>query len=82
MAISRRQGSTQNSSKKIKLCSLNICGLSERSKLVINKYVDSEDIDILALQETGTDDLSKLELHNMSAISDTNKAANKGTALL
>ena len=81
MATSRRQGSTQNSSKKIKLCSLNICGLSERSKLVINKYVDSEDIDILALQETGTDDLSKLELHNMSAISDTNKAANKGAAL-
>jgi exonuclease III len=81
MAISRRQGNTQNSNKKVKMCTLNICGLSERSKLVINKYVDSEEIDILCLQETGTDDLSKLEIHNMSNISDTNKAANKGVAL-
>ena len=81
MAISRRQGNNTISSNKVKLCTLNICGLSERSKLVINKYVDSKEIDILCLQETGTDDSSKLEIHNMSNISDTNKAANKGVAL-
>ena len=83
MEANRRHGNrtNTNSSNKIKLCTLNICGLSERSKLVINKYVDSKEIDILCLQETGTDDSSKLEIHNMCNISDTNKAANKGVAL-
>ena len=81
MAISRRQGNNTNSSNKVKLCTINICGLSERSKFVINNYVDSKEIDILCLQETGKDDSFKLEIHNMSNISDTNKAANKGVAL-
>ena len=67
--------------KTIKMCTLNICGLSNRSKFVINKFMDKENIDFLAMQETGTDDLSKLELENTNVICDTNKAANKGTAL-
>ena len=77
----QRNTGRSESNKKFKLCTLNICGLSQRSKLVLNNYVYAENIDILALQETGTDDLSKLELFNMSVICDTNKATNKGAAL-
>ena len=65
----------------IKLCSINIGGWSEKSKFFIDKYVNSEGFDALFVQETLTDDLSYLELHNMSAICDTNKAANRGVAL-
>ena len=71
----------QYRSTKVKLGSINICGLSNHSKLVINKYIEDEEIDWLAVQETGSDNISNLELHNMSFICDTNKAANKGTAL-
>ena len=66
---------------KIKLCSINIDGLSERSKFMINKYQHSENIDFLFVQETRTDDHSKLEIPNMSMICDPNKASNLGTAL-
>ena len=66
---------------KIRCCSINIDGMSDRSKFMLNKYNKTENFDIIFAQETGTDDLSKLELLNMSAISDTNKAANRGAAL-
>ena len=67
--------------KNIKLCSINIDGFSERSKFVINNYNHSEEFDVLFVQETLTDDLSRLELNNMSVICDTNKAVNRGVAL-
>ena len=76
-----RTNNSNISNKKLKLGSINICGLSERSKLCLNKFIDSDNIDILALQETGTVDPTQLELVNMSAICDTNNAANKGTGL-
>ena len=66
---------------KLKLCTLNICGLSSRSKFVLNKFNESEDIDILFTQETGTAETNKLALTNMSVISDVNSANNKGAAL-
>ena len=66
---------------KLKMCSVNICGLSSRSQFVLNKYIESDCIDILKMQETGTADLTKLEIQNMSVISDRNNAVNKGTAL-
>ena len=65
----------------IKSCTINIGGWSERSKFMLNKYTNTEDFDFLCVQETLTDDLSSLELQNMSVISDTNKAANRGVAL-
>ena len=74
-------GNNVTNMKKMRHCTLNICGLSTRSKFMINKFIESEKIDILALQETCTSDLSKLKIENMSVIIDTNKAANKGTAL-
>lgn len=81
MATRRTQTNRNNPNKKVKICTLNICGLSNRSKMMLSKYVADENIDVLALQETGTDNLSSLELLNMSAITDTNKAVNKGAAL-
>ena len=71
----------RNSNIKLKLGTINICGLSNRSRMVINKFTDSEKIDVLAVQETGTSNIDNLELNNMSVISDTNDAANKGAAL-
>ena len=60
---------------------VNVCGLSERTKFSLNRYVEVDKIDILALQETNTSDGEKLQLHNMFCISDSNKASNKGVAL-
>ena len=75
----KKQGQKKNLT--IKSCTINIGGWSVRSKFMLNKYTNSEDFDILCVQETLTDDLSSLELNNMSVISDTNKAANRGVAL-
>ena len=68
---------------KIKICTINICGLSNRSKMVLNKYSYDEELDAIAVQEvdTGTENLPNLELLNMSVITDTNKGKNKGAAL-
>ena len=70
-----------NTSTKFKFSTINICGLSNRSKLVLNKFIEDENLDMLAVQETGSDIISNLELLNMSVICDTNKSANKGAAL-
>ena len=75
-------GNTRNANSYISLCSINICGLSDRSKLVLDHYVDKEKYDIVAIQETGSTDSTKLRLSNMKAITDSNKAQNKGAALL
>ena len=76
MAINLQQGR-----RGIRICSINIGGLSERSKLVLDKYVDEEQYDIVTIQETGTVDPSKLSLSNMTAITDSNQAENKGAAM-
>ena len=65
----------------VKLCSINIGGWSDKSKFFVDKYVNTEGFDALFVQETLTDDLSYLQLHNMSTICDSNKAANRGVAL-
>ena len=77
----KNQRNSNESIKKIKFCSINIDGFSERSKFSINKYNHTEDFDVLFTQETGTDDSSRLELNNMSVITDTNKSVNRGVAL-
>ena len=61
---------------------INICGLSERSKMVLNHYANSKNFDALAVQETQTNLKENLELDNMQVIQDTNNAANKGACLL
>ena len=67
----------------LKICSINICGVSERSQLVLDKYNDENAFDILAVQETatGNPDPNHLQLSNMSVIRDSNKSANKGCAI-
>ena len=70
-----------NNPVKIKLCSINISGFSQRSKLTLDQYVDTEGFDIVVVQETGTSDLTKLKLSNMNCITDLNMAQNRGSAL-
>ena len=70
-----------NNQVKIKLCSINISGFSQRSKLTLDQYVDTEGFDIVVVQETGTSDLTKLKLSNMNCITDLNMAQNRGSAL-
>ena len=65
----------------IKLCSINISGFSKRSKLTLDKYVESEGFDIVTVQETGTCDRTKLKLSNMNCITDRNNARNRGSVL-
>ena len=65
----------------LKICTLNVCGYSERCTMTLNHYIDKEKIDWLATQETGTSNEETLKLHSMNFISDTNKAANRGAAL-
>ena len=55
--------------------------MSSRSKFTLNKFLDSEKIDLMCVLETNTTDPDKLELNNMGFISDTNEAANRGAAL-
>ena len=70
-----------NNQGTIKLCSINISGLSKRSKLTLDQYVESEGFDIVTVQETGTCDITKLKLSNMNCITDSNNARNRGSAL-
>ena len=70
-----------NNQGKIKLCSINISGLSKRSKMTLDQYVENEQFDMVAVQETGTSDLTKLKLSNMNCITDQNMASNRGSAL-
>lgn len=64
----------------IKICSINICGFSERSKFVLDKYADKEKWDMVLIQETGSANAGKINLSNMSTITDSNESINKGAA--
>ena len=65
----------------VKICSINICGLSSRSKLMVDKYNDTQNFDFIAAQETGSDNAEKLKLLNMKVISDSNQSRNRGASL-
>ena len=64
--------------KQIRLCSINICGLSQRSQHVLDYYTDREQLDLVAVQESGK---NNLYLTNMITVTDLNKGANRGCAL-
>ena len=78
---SNNNPATQNDANTLKVCTINICGMSNRSKFSLNKFLDTQKIDILCAQETDSTDSEKLELSNMCHITDTNRAANRGAAL-
>ena len=64
--------------KQIRLCSINICGLSQRSQHVLDYYTDVEQLDLVAVQESGQ---KNLHLTNMITVTDINKGENRGCAL-
>ena len=70
-----------NKQRKLKVCSINIGGLSERSRFMLDKYVSEKKIDVLCVQETGTADIDRHKLWNMNVSLDVNKGKNKGCAL-
>ena len=72
----------QNRNKNdIKLGSINICGFSKRSQMMVDRFCDLEQMDLLKVQETGTVDKEKLKLTNMKTVHDTNNAVNRGAVL-
>ena len=72
---------TTKPNKDVKQCSINIDGMSNTSKLLLDKYVDEEQIDILYVQETRSVCKEKLNLTNMRVVTDINKANNRGAAI-
>ena len=70
-----------NNKKNLSCFSINICGLSDKSKIPLDKYIYTEHPDMLAVQETLSSDLDKLSLTNMRVIADDNNAENRGAAL-
>ena len=65
----------------VNFCSINICGMSKRSQLCLNKFCYDKSIDILAVQESSSVDSTNYDLLNMSFVSDSNGSANKGAML-
>ena len=65
----------------LKICSINICGFSAKSKFLMDKYNADEGFHIISVQETESVNKGKLNMHNMEVITDTNQAKNHGAAL-
>ena len=65
----------------VNMCSINICGMSDRSRFVLDKFCYDKSIDILAVQESTTVDVSNLDLKFMTHTSDANNSMNKGAML-
>ena len=63
------------------ICSINISGMSDRSRLCLDKYCSTNKLDILAIQESGSRDRETLKLANMNYMLDSNMSQNKGCAL-
>ena len=66
---------------RVKICSINICGLSTRSNHMLDKYNDTQKFDFITLQENCTNITDKLKISNMKVITDTNHSKNRGAAL-
>ena len=65
----------------VNMCSINICGMSDHSRFVLDKFCYDKSIDILAVQESTTVDVSNLDLKFMTHTSDANNSMNKGAML-
>ena len=62
----------------IEICSINIDGFSERSKLMLEKYQFEKKFHLILLQESGSVPPDRLEMATMSSISDENFSKNRG----
>ena len=63
------------------ICSINICGMSDRSRICLDKYCATHKLDILAVQESGARDKESLKLANMEYMLDNNMSKNNGCLL-
>ena len=66
---------------RFKFCCINISGMSEKSRLLLDKYNDEEGFHLIFTQETLKVCKEKLNLTNMRVVTDTNQAKNRGAAL-
>lgn len=80
--VNKQSQSNTGTQFTAKICSVNICGLSQRSHMMLDKYVHDHDILLLSLQETGTINNMYKNLSNMTTFQDTNKQINKGCAIM
>ena len=75
------QSHNRKLSINLKFCSINIAGMSSRSRFMLDKYADTNQFDAMAVQESGTTEHEKLAVTNMQTITDDNCAKNKGSVL-
>ena len=79
---SKKRGNNKSKDTvNIKACSINIAGLSENSRFLLDKYRYDEDFDLVFVQETLSSDYEKLKITGMTTFSDNNNAKNRGVAL-
>ena len=69
----------EDNMKCLKACSINICGLSDRSRFTLDRYCHETALDVVAVQESFAN-LNR-NLTNMDYICDLNDSSNKGTLL-
>ena len=65
----------------VNICSINISGMSERSRFCLDSYCTTNKLDVLAVQESGTRKNELLKVCNMGYMLDMNASKNKGCAL-
>ena len=63
----------------LKICSINIGGLSPNSLMCLDKYNDENKFDLIKVQETGK--RVDVDLCNMKYIRDDNKSKNRGSSI-
>ena len=76
----RRSSNNHNRRNNMKFCSINIGGMSEKSRFLLDKHVNDEQYDMVFVQETGTTDIERLRLHGMTTLCDSNNAKNRGVS--
>ena len=79
--INTNQQTSRDATIKGKLCTINICGLSQRSHMMLDKYAHDKNLILLSVQETGPCQDHKT-LTNMKTYQDTNAQLNKGCAIM
>ena len=71
----------QTARVEVNICTINICGMSERSRFCLDQYSTVHKLDILAVQESGTRNKELLNICNMDYMLDNNDSNNKGCTL-
>ena len=72
---------TRETKMDLKICSINICGMFERSRFMLDKFEDVNTFDVITVQESETIDEEKLNITNMKTFTDDIRARNKGAVI-